>query len=277
MIIQMKSNKKPFLMWDDPGYALITGGSAGLGEDFAHQLAEKGFTPILVARREKKLNKVCAEIRDKFHLAAEYMIADLSIQGDVKKVKDRVSEIENLDILINNAGFSTRGSFLECDLEDHIKMNKVHMMTPLQLTYAGLKAMKKRGRGAIINVSSLSAFARTKSAAVYAATKSYLKIMTEVLDWENKGDNIRFQALCPGFTYTEFHDVGDFEDFNRDKIPKAMWMESETVVRKSLRALKRGKVVYVPGTVNKIVRFMVSLPGIGRLILNQVNKNLDGF
>ncbi len=227
--------------------ALITGASSGLGAAFARQLAAQGYDLVLVARREERLAALAAELQQQYSISAEILIADLAKPADVERVESRVAEIENLDVLINDAGFGTTGFFADVDLAKTMDMIQVHVTTSVRLCRAALPGMLARRRGALINVASVAAFTPVPGNATYAATKGYLVTFSQALHAEVAGTGVKVQALCPGFTYTEFHDRPELESFKRSQIPAFMWMSAEDVVAASLKALERNQTICIPG------------------------------
>jgi hypothetical protein len=229
--------------------ALVTGASAGLGAEFARQLAARGSGLVLVARRRDRLESLAAELRGRHGAAVEVLPADLAERGDVMRVAARLAGLETLDLLVNNAGFGGTGPFAASDIAHDLGMVAVQVDAVVSLTRAALDGMLARGRGAVINVASVAAFSPV-SGPMYGGVKSFLVKFTEGLEYELKGRGVRVQALCPGLTHTEFHEV-----INMDKsvAPGFMWMEAPDVVRASLRALDRGKVVVIPGLRNRLV------------------------
>ena len=247
---------KLFLGWDNPGRALITGASSGIGASYAKQLAEKGFDLIILARRTDQLQTLTDKLQADYSIRCEIISADLSNGEEINKVADDIRYLDNLDILINNAGFATIGYFAEVPLEKSMRMFQLHMAASLQLTHAALQGMLKRRRGAIINVSSMGAFVLTPGNVLYDATKSFLSTLSENLTLEVRDKGIKIQALCPGFTRTEFHEVGDFKNFDRSAIPDYLWMMPDEVVSLSLKALENNKeVVFIPGWTNRLAKW----------------------
>ncbi|MGE5647145.1 MAG: SDR family NAD(P)-dependent oxidoreductase [Acidobacteriota bacterium] len=235
--------------------ALITGASSGIGETFARALAARGYGLILVARRQERLEKLAAELG-----GAEVLAADLADDAQLKRVEDRIAAEPALELLVNNAGFGTRGRFWEADLESQDRMHRLHVIAIMRLTHAALAGMTARGRGAIINVSSVAGFIQNAGNTSYSATKCWINSFTEGLWLELKtaGSPVRIQALCPGFTFTDFHDVMGVD---RSSIPGPLWMRAEDVVQASLRGLDRGKLFVVPGLIYKaIVAVVPALP-----------------
>ncbi|OGQ49632.1 MAG: hypothetical protein A3I10_03785 [Deltaproteobacteria bacterium RIFCSPLOWO2_02_FULL_57_26] len=231
---------------------LITGASSGIGAAFARSLASQGYDLVLVARREAQLRSLADEVQRKFNVNAQVFPADLSDPTQVKRLETQVAEIGDLEILINNAGFGVPGKFVEIQAERNAEMIQVHILATVRLCRAALPGMISRGRGSIINVSSIAAFMATPRNATYSATKAYLNVFSEALQDELKGTGIRVQALCPGLTHTEFHDHPGYEDYKR-RIPEFFWMQAEDVVRESLDALKKGRVICIPGFKNRLI------------------------
>jgi hypothetical protein len=225
--------------------ALVTGASSGIGAVFARKLAIRGYDLALVARREERLRQLSAELRDRHGAAAEVISADLASDADLRRVEQRIVALEP-DLLVNNAGFGTRGLFFETDLERQEEMHRVHVIAILRLTHAALRGMVARERGAVINVSSVAAFLQGPGNISYCATKAWINSFTEGLRLElkNRGSPVRVQALCPGFTFSEFHDVVGVD---RKQIPARMWMSAEAVVEESLAALEKDRLIVVPG------------------------------
>lgn len=230
-----------------PGRALITGASSGIGEAYARRLAAEGYDLTLVARREERLRALAAELAAGHGVDVEVLPADLAREADINRVAGRLQAMPDLVLLINNAGFGTRGDFVAAGLERQIDMVNVHIVAGMALAHAALPGLIARRRGAIINVSSVAAFFPSPGGATYSATKVYLNNFSEALSSELAGTGVSVQALCPGFTYSEFHDTPEYADFSRDQIPSALWMTADQVVAESLAALGSGQVIVVPG------------------------------
>ncbi len=221
--------------------ALVTGASSGIGAVFARRLASKGYRLILVARRKDRLRELAEELGQ-----GEILAADLTVDADLRRVEDRIRAEPRLEFLVNNAGFGTLGRFFETDLEGQDRMHRLHVIAILHLTHAALGGMVDRRRGNIINVSSVAAFLHNPYSVSYGATKAWINSFTEAIHVELKsiGSPVRMQALCPGFTYSEFHDALGID---RSVIPRSLWMSAEDVVDASLRGLERQELIVIPG------------------------------
>jgi short-subunit dehydrogenase len=229
--------------------ALVTGASSGIGETFARRLAARGNHLVVVARREDRLHALAAELASA-RVDVEVLPADLLTDDGLATVERRLASPEGpVDLLINNAGFGTTGVFAESPLERDLAMVELNVVALVRLTRAGLVAMAERGSGAIVNLSSLAGFQAVPSTAVYAATKAFVTSFTEAVAEEARGSGVRLQALCPGLTRTEFHEVNAFDV---GWLPNVAWQSAEQVVDASLNALERGRVVVVPGALNRM-------------------------
>src|SRR5579872_4941763 len=201
--------------------AMVTGASAGIGATFARRLARDGYGLILVARRGDRLEELARELGD-----AETLAADLTNEEDLRRVEARIDGAQNLELLVNNAGFGIMGRFYQKPLDGFVKMHELHVMAALRLSHAALRGMVARGKGGLINVSSVAGFLQSPGAVCYNATKAWMTSFTEGLhlDLLSAGSPVRVQALCPGFTYSEFHDVIAMD---RASIPKWLWCTAD--------------------------------------------------
>jgi short-subunit dehydrogenase len=230
--------------------ACITGASAGLGAEFARQLAARGYDLLLVARRGDALAKHAAELHARHGIHAETISADLTRDDDVARVGERLAAI---DLLINNAGFGSRGFFFEADPRQQDDMHRLHVLATERLTRAALPGMVARQKGGIVNVASVAGFLAGAGNISYCATKAWMVVFTEglYLELQSMGSPVAVQALCPGYTYTEFHDVLGVD--RSSLMGKGWLMTAERVVGESLRGLDERRVLVVPGLRYKLV------------------------
>jgi short-subunit dehydrogenase len=249
MLIQRKPRRlaKP----SGSATALITGASSGIGAAFARKLAALGYDLVLVARRGDRLEALTAELEGAYGIRAETLVADLTDEGDVERVAGTIAAIPNLELLVNNAGMGAEGRFYQADIGPQLAMIRLHVLASVRLSRASLPGMVERGRGGIISVASVAGFMALPENVNYCATKGYLITFSKALQLELIGTGVRVQALCPGFTHTEFHD--DLREFDKARTPKILWMPAEAVVDASLRGLARGEVVCIPGIGNRLI------------------------
>ena len=245
--------------------AVVTGASSGIGEEFARQLAARGYELLLVARREDRLQALANELAAAHHVAVEAMVADLGTDDGRAAVVDRIRNATSFGLLVNNAGFGASGMFHRVDPDVQDQMHRLHVLTPIALSHAALENLMPRpdadGRCGIINVSSVAGFEQAPTSVSYNATKAWMTSFTNGLAIELtvQRSPVKVQALCPGFTYSEFHDRMAMD---RSPIPKQLWLDAGFVVAESLRAFDRGQLIVVPGWRYKIiVAFLRATPG----------------
>ncbi|MCX5768780.1 MAG: SDR family oxidoreductase [Candidatus Hydrogenedentes bacterium] len=251
--------------------ALITGASSGIGAAFASILAQQEYNLLLVARRQAKLEALAGELAGNHGVTADILVADLAQPGDVERVEQKIRLMPRLDMLVNNAGFGTMGHFADVELAKHLDMIHVHVIAAVRFTHAALPGMIARKHGDIINVSSGSAYLAMPNAVTYCSSKMYLITFAEALAKELEGTGVRVQTLCPGFTYTEFHDTPEFQDFKRTDISKGLWMNAEDVARESLAALDSNRAVFIPGRKNRLL-IGLSRTRLGPILLGALAK-----
>ncbi len=225
--------------------AVVTGASSGIGEVFARRLAPT-HDLLLVARRRERLESVASGLAAAHGTVAEVMVADLSLEVQVSVLAERLRNEASLELLVNNAGFGISGPFWEQGLEHNEQMHRLHVGATLRLCHAALANLVPRNRGAIINVASVAAFVRGAGSATYGATKSWMTAFTEGLhlDLRSVGSRVTVQALCPGFTYSEFHDVMAVR--RETRASRFFWLSADSVVDASLSGLARGRLYVVP-------------------------------
>lgn len=231
--------------------ALISGATAGLGAAFARRLALEQHDLILVARSAERLEQSAKELAAEHSIAVETLSADLSTNEGCAVVAARLAdEGRPVDVLINNAGIGLGGSFLSSPVDDGVRLTSLNVLAVQRLTHAAVPPMIKRGRGDVINVSSVSGFTPGMRDATYSASKAWVTCFSEALHVHTAGTGVRVMALCPGFVHTEFHQRAGL---NMTAVPDWMWTEADDVVRDALRALRRGKAVCVPGRQYKAI------------------------
>ena len=246
-------------------WALVTGATAGIGESFTRLLAAQNFNLVLVARDEARLHERAAGLKEKFGAESVVIVADLATEAGCAKVEDyiRANEIE---VLINNAGFGINKAFTMSDLAKEEEVLKVLVRTPMRLMHVALPAMKERNSGVVINVSSVASFI---AGGAYSASKAYLTVLSESLSTELSATNIKVSALCPGFTRTEFHQRGRMKMAG---LPNFMWLNSDVLVAKAWKDAVAGKPVSIPGWQYKTLVGIISL--LPRSVVRRLGMNL---
>ena len=227
--------------------ALVTGASAGIGDAFARNLAKKGYDLVLVARRRDRLDQLAAELTAAHGVAVEVIEADLSQAGAVSSVEQRLSR-GDIDLLVNCAGFGTRGEFGDLPLERELEEIDVNVRALTRLSHAALVPMTRQKRGAIINVASVGAFQPVPYMATYAATKAYVLSFSEALHEEVRRHGVTVTCLCPGPVKTEFQQVAGVDE----RRLRMGWVSPDKVVAAALRAAAKGRAIAVPGPMNAL-------------------------
>ncbi len=246
-------------------WALVTGATAGIGESFSRLLAANRYNLVLVARDLSRLQERAQALEEKFGVKTHVIQADLATNEGCQKIEQYISE-NQIDVLINNAGFGTSKAFTMSTLEIEQQMMDVLVRTPMRLMHVALPLMKQRNNGVIINVSSVAGYIAGGS---YSASKSYLTVLSESLHTELAGTNVKISALCPGFTRTEFHQRGKM---SMKALPNFMWLTSDYLVEQSWKDAMKGEAVSVPGWQYKLLVFIVH--AVPRSIVRKVGMNL---
>lgn len=226
--------------------ALVTGASSGIGEAMVELLGEADIPTVVVARRAERLQ----ELADRFP-AVEVLVADLGTKKGLTAVAKRVSDhAMPVDLVVNNAGFGTSGDFHTLEAARLDQEVQVNVAALTRLSHAALAAMVPRGRGYLLNVSSVASFQPAPKLAVYAATKAYVTSLTESLHEEVRGSGVHVTALCPGLTRTEFQSVSNSDSY-ASQYPAFVWLEAREVAEAGLDDVARGKALSVPGAIYK--------------------------
>lgn len=222
--------------------ALVTGATAGIGAAYAELLAKAGFDLVLVARDLPRLNTVANNLKKSYKIKVETIKADLTKPMQLANVEKRLANAAKpIEVLINNAGFGIKDSFLDSDLKREQELLDVLVTAPMRLTHAVLPLMVKRNSGIVVNVSSIASWI---AGGTYSSAKSYLTVFSEYLNNELKGTKVKVSALCPGFTRTEFHQRGKMR---MTGLPNFMWLDANKLVAKSWSDAQKNKAVSVPG------------------------------
>lgn len=221
---------------------LVTGATAGIGAEFARQVAARGDDVVLVARNVERLEEFSQELRDRYRIRTEVIAADLTNRAELALVEQRLADpMRPIDILFNNAGFGHTQSFVGGDVEVEQELLDVLVTAVLRLTHAALPGMVERGRGGVINNSSVASFI---AGGTYSAAKAWVRVFSESLHGPMSAKGVTVMALCPGYTHTEFHDRAGI---NKGAVQDWMWLDSPLVVSEALKDFGRGKAVSVPG------------------------------
>ncbi len=245
----------------DGCHALITGASAGIGYEFARQLASRAKSLVLIARRQDRLEALRDELKKQNPtLEIEIRNVDLSDQEQVNQLCEWTTR-ENvvIDLLINNAGLGDSGAFATSDVTRLKEMIEVNISALTLLTRCLLPQMMARKRGAILNVSSSAGFLPIADLAVYAASKAYVTSFSEALRTELRGTGVNVTALCPGPVHTEFSDIAQRANVHRAKSPEIAHVSVEQVVRDGLAAVEADRPIVIPGFLMKFGMTLVRL------------------
>jgi len=231
--------------------ALITGASSGIGASIAKQLAAKKYDCILTARRTDRMESLAKELDG---VKVRVIASDLGTRDGADKLIAEAGD--DIDVLVNNAGFGVYGKFAEQSLDRVMQMVALNLVSLTTLTHHYVKCMVAKKSGRVLQVSSIGAYQPSPLYAVYSATKSYVLSFSEAINFELKGTGVSVTTICPGVTATEFHEVADH--------PKPKWMEmftmtADDVAAIGIRAMENGRAVVTPGFSNKMTAFFVKL------------------
>jgi short-subunit dehydrogenase len=252
--------------------ALVTGATAGIGRSFATALAARGDDVVLVARDGARLDQLGAALQRDHGVDAQVLVADLVDDAGVAIVEDRLHDgARPIDVLVNNAGMGTYGSFADLPVEQEVYEIRLNVLAVVRLTHAALGGMVTRGRGAVLNVSSLAAYQPDPSSATYGATKAFLNSFTQAVHEELRDTGVHVMVVCPGYTHTEFHERAGL---GPTSVPEFMWQSSDDVVAVALRDLDHRRAVSIPGGLNKTLGALSSVvpAGISRRVAGIVTR-----
>ena len=245
--------------------ALVTGASAGIGEQFAHILGDAGVACVVVARRGDRLRELAAR-----YPGFEVLEADLQSDDGIAAVAERLAaDTDPVDLLVNNAGFGTSGPFHETEVDRATGQIDLNVRALVALTHGAVNTFRARGGGHILNVSSVASFQASPNMAVYAATKSFVTSFSEAVHEENRAHNVKVSALCPGFVATEFQAVsGGADRFTRT--PRLLWLKADDVARAGLDGVVKNRAIVVPGWQ------YATLPAVSKLTPRVVLRRIAG-
>jgi hypothetical protein len=234
--------------------ALVTGASSGIGRAFAELLASHGYTLVLTARRRERLEALAAALRERHGVAAHVFVEDLTDAPAPARLADALAALGlHVDVLVNNAGYGVAGAYLKSTWADHARFLQIMVTAVCELTYRLLPGMLERGWGRIINVSSVAGLVPAPAGhTLYGASKSFLVRFSEALSAEYGSGGVHATALCPGFTYTEFHDVLGTRD-RMNVMPKFLMLDATKVAREGYEAVMRGEPVIVNGWIYRVL------------------------
>ncbi|HEY3192598.1 MAG TPA: SDR family oxidoreductase [Solirubrobacterales bacterium] len=255
--------------------ALVTGASSGIGAAIARELASRGYSLALVARREERLQSLATDLASEYGVAAETIACDLADPAERDRLADELpARGRAVEVLVNNAGFGHQADFATSPPERLVEMVRVNVEAVVDLTGRFLGQMVERGRGSVINIASTAAFQPLPGSAVYAASKSFVLSFSEAIRTELRGSGVTVTAVCPGPVKTEFTEVAGFGGVE-ERTPGAVWMSAEEIARHAVDGAKHDKRVVVPGALNRATALAgqhsprsVALPLISRFWRN---------
>lgn len=226
--------------------ALVTGATAGIGFEFADELASRGIDLVLVARDKVRLDTISRELTERYKITIEILPADLAIREQLDLVANRASQ-QDIELVVNNAGFGLNESFFEDDVESEQYLIDVLVTAVMRITHAAMPGIIARDRGGVINVSSVAGW---MTSGTYSATKSWVTTFSESLAMLLRNSKVNVMAVCPGYTRTEFQDRAGM---GTESIPDWMWLHAHQVVLDALKDFEKGKCISVPGAQYKVL------------------------
>lgn len=229
------------------GTAVITGASSGIGAVYAERLAARGYNVLLVARDQQRLEKLAQQLADKYGISSEVLAADLTNKQDLARVEQRLRSDASISLLVNNAGMSVDGDFLDNDIDRVETMIALNILAPTRLAHAAGNAFKARGHGTLINVASVLALVHEMFNGAYNASKSFVLTFSRSLEASLSAHGVRVQAVLPGLTRTE---IFERSGKSLDEVPPQMIMEVDTLVDAALAGLDLGESVTIASLEN---------------------------
>ena len=226
--------------------ALVTGATAGIGFEFADELASRGIDLVLVARDKVRLDTISRELTERYKITIEILPADLAIREQLDLVANRASQ-QDIELVVNNAGFGLNESFFKDDVESEQYLIDVLVTAVMRITHAAMPGIIARDRGGVINVSSVAGW---MTSGTYSATKSWVTTFSESLAMLLRNSKVNVMAVCPGYTRTEFQDRAGM---GTESIPDWMWLHAHQVVLDALKDFEKGKCISVPGAQYKVL------------------------
>ncbi len=245
--------------------ALVTGASSGIGRAIAVEFAARGVDLVLVARDEVRLKELAHELSERHGVDAAVLPADLTLPDDRERVEQRIADQPAVDCVVNNAGWGPYGDLAGSDPSTEADCVELNVTALTRLSQVAAQTFRARRHGAILNVSSLSAFQPFPGHATYAATKAFVNSLTESLHEELLGTGVHATALCPGYTRTEFHERADWDV---RAVPTAAWGRAEDVARAGVDGVLANRPVVIPGAANR------ALANLSRVIPSGVSRKV---
>lgn len=246
-------------------WALVTGATAGIGESFTRLLAANNYNIVLVARDAQRMQERAQQLESQFNISTHMIQADLSTDIGCGLVESYIKN-NQIDVLINNAGFGLNKAFTLSEVDAEQQMLDVLVRTPMRLMHSVLPGMKERNKGVVINVSSVAGYIAGGS---YSASKSYITVISESINTELAATNVKVSALCPGFTRTEFHQRARM---SMKGLPSFMWLNSDKLVEKAWVDALKGRAVSIPGWQYQLLVFIIHT--VPRSLVRKVGMNL---
>lgn len=236
--------------------AIITGATGGLGEAFAHKLAQCHYDLLLTGRNTSRLQELKQIIEQQYNTQVKIISADLTVRDDLQRLIQAIHQLDNVEILVNNAGFGNHQNFFESDFADQEQLLQIHVAVTTRLVHEVVPRMVEKHKGFIINVSSLAAFLPSGESYFYCASKAFMVTFSECLHIDLKKMGICTQVLCPGFVNTGFH---QHQNTSKQVDYQWLWMNPKDVIKSSLQSLDRQKVLCIPGFFNRCIYFVSRL------------------